>query len=574
MHPADSWRPEARRAHALIDVGLAALDRRDPRAAVDAFQEALKWQKGNPDAYYLLARALKELGANAPAHDAAALAHERFPNVEFDETAARSSRTILNQAIMLLDAGEPAEAQAKAMAALETNPWNVPAYYYLAAAFARAGNVAASATVFAKAIDDFPYAYRAASRFGEFQGLVLDSKTTVAYYAALATKMPEVATLLAERGTSLPTVETFRTALERWRHGEIPEPAKTNVLATLAPNHAAGLRRTTRVLLVTPRYVMCSPECDEYNLSFHLDGTAQQVLDRYELHDADSFHTEPTRIARLRSAEEVAAGIAALRDHLARFRPDLVVFEGVFIGGDGAISADDLGALKSEFGFRLATLTPDAGLYLPNYAAYWAPVSDLIVTLTDSPSLDAARPHCPVILFPGTPMDRALIDRLGSKARANEILYVGARKRYRDLLCAHLVEAGLPTKVLFTQQGRETSLRTHDYLALHKEVSIVLNNGLISASEAILTGRIFEAIAAGAVLLQQDFAAMRAHFVPFVHYAPFETCAEMAANARILIQHTEIREELSANALSFYDRNYAAAPFWGALLEKALVSSI
>ena len=574
MGLADSWTPEARRAHARIDVGLAALDRNDPRAAIDAFQEALKWQKGNPDAYYLLARALSEVGAAGAARDALALAANRFPSVEFDELACRESRAQLNRALSLLDQGEAALATQAAMAALETNPWNVPGYYYLAQAFAAAGNLGAAATVFTKAIADFPYAYRQASRFGEFQGLALDSKTTVAYYAALATTTEDVAALLVPSPRPLPTVESYRRALTAWHNGETSMPKKADAFATRAPNSAEALRRTTRVLLVTPRYVMCSSDCDEYNVSFHLDGTARQALTHYELHDADAFHTEPARIARVRSAEEVAAGIEALRDHIARFRPDLVVFEGVFIGGNGAISADELGKLKADFGFKLATLTPDAGLYLPNYAAYWSRVSDLIVTLTDSPSLDEARPFCPVVLFPGTPMDRELIERLPSRPRSDEILYVGARKRYRDLLCAHLVDAGLPTRVQFTQQGRETSLRTHDYLALHKEVSIVLNNGLISANEASLTGRIFETIAAGAVLLQQDFPAMREHFVPLVHYAPFETVDQMISHAKILSQYPEIREELSQNALVLYDEKYSAAPFWGAVLEKALASKI
>ena len=115
-------------------------------------------------------------------------------------------------------------------------------------------------------------------------------------------------------------------------------------------------------------------------------------------------------------------------------------------------------------------------------------------------------------------------------ARDLGILFVGSRKGYRDLWCAHLEAAGLPLHRRFTDQSRANSLGTEDYLQLLKRARLVFNCSLVSSRAQQTNFRIYEAMSARAPLLELDFPGMRDYFVPYVHYAPFANTHEMTAS--------------------------------------------
>ncbi|MBT4938253.1 MAG: glycosyltransferase, partial [Rhodospirillaceae bacterium] len=474
------------------------------------------------------------------------------------------SQAEVAKGLAFIDRGEFSAAVEPLLVALEINSWNVAAYYYLGAAFANSGELEKANFIFAKAINQFPYVFGRSSRFGEFQGFAIDVKTVIAYYDALSEPIDDLKILLGQDSKPLITeadlLQKYSNALKEWREQKTPEPILSNSF------QAKPVRRDQKVLLVTPQYIKCSPDWDEYEISFYLVGTGAAVLTNFEIHHSDKFHTEGHQLAEPRSDQTLASGIAALRDQIDRQRPDIVLFEGNFMGGLQSMPRDELLALKREFGFKLATLVIDINPPLENYAAYWAEVSDLVVAMNENPYLDAARNFCPVMVYPGIPIDLALYQSAAATTRDIDAIFIGARKRYRDMWCAYMKDAGIELTMKFTEQSLANSIRFDEYFDLHLRSKIVFNNGLVSSSDHALNLRIFETIAAKAVLLQQDFDQLQDYFVPYIHYAPFTNVPEMIATAKFLLTHPAIAEAITEEAFAWYEKCYGGERFWHTLL--------
>ena len=151
-------------------------------------------------------------------------------------------------------------------------------------------------------------------------------------------------------------------------------------------------------------------------------------------------------------------------------------------------------------------------------------------------------------------------------ARDLGILFVGSRKGYRDLWCAHLEAAGLPLHRRFTDQSRANSLGTEDYLQLLKRARLVFNCSLVSSRAQQTNFRIYEAMSARAPLLELDFPGMRDYFVPYVHYAPFANTHEMISTARFLLKHRDVAERMAEQAFAWYQGHFAGPHFWRRLV--------
>ena len=584
----------ARRGLELTQKGIASLTDGRPAEAANFLQEALGAYRADPESYYYLARAGLAGGDKELAAQTLTLARTRFPgfceaedswglfpHLEADDTGdggdhlrhnelSARCHAELAQGLVFLDAARSADAIDPLLRALEIDPWKPQVYYYLGSAFAGAGEMEKAATVFTKAAEDIPYAFQRFSGFGDYQGLGLDAKTTIAYYHALGGIYPDIKAFLGgltpgdggtialsqSRSDELRTLYVARA--EDWATGNPPLPNRANVFD--APAHQA------KVLLVTPEFIKSNADWVEYDVTVHLGGTGAAHLPESAVHHADAIHSEQSQLIGGRSEAELAAGIEALERAIAAHAPEVVFFEGSFIGGRQGIDAETMQTLKDKHGFKLATLVCD--IYPPkeNYAAYWAPVSDLIVALNEHAYLDDARAHTSVLVSPGVPIDFSAMNSKPWRERDIEVFFNGARKSYRDMWCAFMAESVPGTALRFSDQSAAGSMALDDYLDHLSRSQLVLNNGLVSARDHQMNFRIFEAMTSGAALLQQDFGLLREFFDPYVHYAPFSTAPEMAETALFLIANPEIAEAIAARALTWYQSHYGGPKFWNAVL--------
>jgi tetratricopeptide (TPR) repeat protein len=583
----------ARRGLELTQKGIATLTDGRPADAANFLQEALGAYRADPESYYYLARAALAGGDQELAAQTLALARQRFPgfceaqspwglfpHLDTDDAnhashlrhdaLAASCHAALAKGLVCLDGLRPGDAIDPLLRALEIDPWKPQAYYYLAAAFAGAGEMEKAAAVFAKSAEDIPYAFQRFAGFGDYQGLGLDAKTTIAYYHALGGIYGDIKPFLGGLGPSdggaialsQSRSEDLRVLYEAraedWATGSAPPPARADVFDAPA--------RQANVLLVVPEFIKSNADWVEYDVAVHLGGTGAAHLSQFAIHYADAIHSEQAQLIGGRSAAELAAGIGALQRAIENYAPEVVFFEGSFIGGRQGIDAGIMQDLKDRHGFKLATLVCD--IYPPkeNYAAYWAPVSDLIVALNEHDYLEDARAHTNVLVSPGVPIDFAAIGSNPWRSRDIKVFFNGARKSYRDMWCAYLAESVPGAQLRFSDQSAAGSMDLGDYLDHLSRSQMVLNNGLVSARNHQMNFRIFETMASGAVLLQQDFGLLREFFAPYVHYAPFTTAPEMAETAQFLIANPDIAEAIAARALAWYQSHYGGAKFWNGVL--------
>ncbi len=587
--------PPVRHGLAWLEKGLAELERGAANDAVADLEQALGWQKTNPDAYYYLARALNQAGGGEVARETLRLAFEHFPEmhseggafglyppINFAETTPAKkmadpnlgdeiieSLKALMAGIERLDDGDTVGAEALLLAALEANPWNLNAYYFLAAAFAHGGAPEKARLIFAEAINRHPYAYARASRFGEFQGFGLDEKTTIAYYAALADRVGDIGAFLRPcpltggRGGALDTAaedtlrRTYECAMEDWRAGRIPGPARSGA----GPTDRGGNDRS--LLLVSPRHIKCDQGWVEYDATLHYQRTAGAFFNKFDLHYSDAIDSEGDQLIQPRTDQVLRLGIEALAHHIEDFAPDIVFFSGNFLGGRQGIGWSDLKMLKDRYGFRLAVMVGDIYPPKPNYAKYWSQAADLIVALNEHPYLDEVENECQLLLWPGvTAASDLMAGNRASEARREEVLFLGARKGYRDLWLAHVRDAGIPSNIRFTDQSRENSVSTEEYFRLFGTARLIFNSGMVSSSDHHPNFRIFEAMASGTALIQQDFPLLREYFQPFIHYAPVDTVHQLTVTAKFLLKRTEIAEAMATEAGTWYAAHYAGPQFW------------
>ena len=586
-------------SHLLVKDGIAALTSGRPDKAVDHLQASLGLQKANTDAYAYLARALIVLGEAEAAQQTIALARERFPQMFSDadvfglypaldldtpdplsvarlhdeDSVILKSHQLFEAGVDALETKNHGTAVNHLLSSLEQNPWNFHAYYYLAAAYAGSNDLGRAQHVLEQAIAQNPYGFGRASRFGEYQGFELDPGTTIAYYRALAKSYPDLVGLQSpcvRTGTSSAVLDSeseaglrsrYADALASWRNSETPLPEKAGA-------GEGEYLHDGSLLLVSPRYIKCNPDWVEYDATFHYEGTAKRSFSDFDVHYADAFHSENDQLIQSRTEQDLNAGLADLRAHIEAFNPDIVFFDGNFEGGRGGIAWSHWAEMKKTYGFKLVIMVGDIYQPKPNNPAYWSQAADVIVALNDHEYLDAARQNCEVFVWPGVTIDQTIMDDLTVTARDLGVSFAGSRKAYRDMWCAHLVEAEVPFHLKFTGQSRENSVERDDYIRLLKRSKIGFNSGLVSSRDHHHNFRIFETMTAGAVLLQQDFPLLRQYFVPYVHYAPFENVHEMVSTAQFLLKNDDIRAVITAEAGAWYQLHYGGPAFWRAVLER------
>ena len=597
--------PEARSSHESVKQGIKLLHKGHPSRALTYFERSLGLQKGNPDGYYFMARAFIDLKNIKGAREVVTLAKERLPKIfsgnnaygvyppldlshsnfsqlllhhqssvlQEKDAAITQSHATMEFGLDFIDQAKFTEAIVPLTKALEINAWNVHAYYYLGQAYANSQETSRAIAIFEYAISMFPFTFEKTSRFGEYQGREIDPKTVIAYYKALSEFVPNISAFLSPSITIGPgkkkldlSIENkfkmlYTKAIEQWQDKETPEPAlsKGFILEKRSENRNVY---NPSVMLVVPRYIKCSPNWDEYEVAYYLSGTGKVSVQNFTVHYSDGFHTESHQLTIPRSDAMLNLSISKLREKISNIRPDIILFEGTFIGGLQSISREELAALKAEFKFKLATLVIDINPPLPNYAAYWAKTSDLVIAMNENPYLTPVREICPVLVYPGIPIDLNLFDKFQPPLRDLGALFIGARKRYRDMWCAYMIEGDVPLHLKFTVQSIEDSIRSNEFIELHKRSRIIFNNGLISSKDHGLNLRIFEAINSGAVLLQQDFNQMHDYFVPYVHYAPFNNVHEMVSTAQFLLKNDTIANCITTAAMKWYNQRYSGKLFW------------
>ena len=485
---------------------------------------------------------------------------------------AEIDRLLIEGRRLLLD-GKALQAMGPLRNAFNAAPERPDAHYWIAACLAHLGEHRTAQHVFQAAAQAFPDHFGNFDVMGFYQGRTLDAATTVDFYQALAHEVGEVRRLVDpcailgpwEEATAPAAQATVGAVLaekrRQWEAGEISEPSDIHVF------DGGGDLPSGPVMVVGCRHLAGNPVYVEGDFLFHVRESLSRLHGAVAAHPADGFAYDPEKANVARDPGTVPVALAAFDAALAEIRPQVVLFEANFLGVEGrCITAEWLAGAKARHGFRLVSFVLDSYPPRDNFAAYWAPVSDRVVVFHASPLLDEVADKEKILLLPGLPFDAPRFAPRDGEGRDIGLLFAGSRTRHRDLWCAFAERAGLPLHAVLTDRTRAHSPDTEAFIALHRRAKVVLNNGVISSKVNIVTGRVFESMLAGALLLQQDLEALKRYYVPFVHYLPFANAAQMTALARYMLDHEDEREAMAEAALTWTRRWFSPDRYWRRVL--------
>jgi len=267
--------------------------------------------------------------------------------------------------------------------------------------------------------------------------------------------------------------------------------------------------------------------------------------------------------------------IDRLRATLADFRPDVIVYDEMFVAGPAGEKGvwerilEVLDAARRTHGTKLMYTHADAWydgmaeLYNtafnlgdlfhmshPGLLRQLSPAAAERVFCYPAPAIDARDPHA------------------APQAQRQRGSFVGSLSWVtpsRLAWCAEIANVGLPVDIhLSTTQGRSPA----EYGQLIGEYAIGINFTARSNDTKILTHRTVEVPCLGSLLLEEACADTPYFMRPFDHYVPFATLAELQARLRQLIEEPDLRERIARSGTRWARRYFTGLHFWAGALHR------
>ena len=356
---------------------------------------------------------------------------------------------------------------------------------------------------------------------------------------------------------------------ESWGAGAIPQPG---FFRDVGPRRAKAPAKDLRVLAVMPRYVQSSERYVEYDLIDHTYRSMVNCGIQADIFDADRI-SYPA-LFRL-DPQKAADDLAALRRRVGETRANILFFDGNFVGRPGSLNAEFLNELRATFGLKLIAFVGDAwGDYGSRAVAYWAPVCDLIVHLVpDLGIADASAAPDKLVCIPYPVNEKNFFPE---RTRSLDLSFFGSRRTYLRLFwLAHVRTSAARLRL---NSNLQATLRTSDcppmpeYAAIMRRSRMVLNFSTRDRTTKIITGRVWQALHSGVVLLEEENAATRFFFVPFIHYVPFENARQLRHMIEFFSKNRGWENRIGDEAAEFCAKHYAASDTWASIFARVCVS--
>ncbi len=319
-----------------------------------------------------------------------------------------------------------------------------------------------------------------------------------------------------------------------------------------------------RVLFLFPEFINVSDAYTECNFKdFFFQSAANAGV------SAEYFFTDHISYTHLRFDAQLAdRDLLGLRDKVAFMRPDIVFFDANFPGGEHGLTCDFMCRLKSEFKFRTIGYLGDAwGDYWASIADYWAPATNLMMHIAPGGGAEQKASNSSILFCSPCPVNR--LSFYPVHETAYDLSFVGSYGSY--LRPFWLTHAMIQAQQLNLRHCLNAHQRTNncptmaEYSAIVRQSRIVLNFSSRLENTKAMTGRPWEVLNAGRLLLEEENDPIKHFFVPFVHYVPFENALQLRHLIRFFVRHPEIAQRIGKNAVEFCDEYYSAASIWARL---------
>jgi hypothetical protein len=267
--------------------------------------------------------------------------------------------------------------------------------------------------------------------------------------------------------------------------------------------------------------------------------------------------------------------IDGLRQAIAGFGPDVVVYEDMFVSGPAAELeswnriVDVLETARRSRGTKIVFSYSDAwydGMADMMNAAYHVP--DLFhmfhpALLARLVPAAAEKTFC----YPSPvtdPRDRPAPPG-PARRRSAFVGTTGWAAPSRLVWWTEMAKAGLPVDLF---SSIETERSPSEYAALLADYAIGVNFTTRCNGETIWTGRSGEIPLYGSLLLEEASTATSWFLRPFEHYVPFATLAELEARLRRLLDDAPLRDRITRAGTAWTRRYFSGLHFWARLFRR------
>jgi hypothetical protein len=267
--------------------------------------------------------------------------------------------------------------------------------------------------------------------------------------------------------------------------------------------------------------------------------------------------------------------LTLLGERIIECAPSLLIVDATYIARSWTITPEFLAGLKRRHKSRIAVIirdNPHAGLHI---ALPWAEVVDVVIVFEPRAAiLDTAFRAKTLVLPP--PLPKSLFGSGEIPAERDlALMFAGTASGFRPMILSALISADIDF-TYFDDAHRQREMATvADYTAVLKRSRCCLNFSYHDEDTGgrdgrIATGRVWEAIAAGCALIEQENASTEAFFVPYLHYLPYRGVDEIIDFTCFLECHEEERTALTRRADEWRLAHYGPRRIWGTLLARAL----
>ena len=271
------------------------------------------------------------------------------------------------------------------------------------------------------------------------------------------------------------------------------------------------------------------------------------------------------------SDEEVAARVEAFVAEVELSRPDVLIIDCFPYPALRGINPGFIAGLKARLGFRLVCVMRDAHKDVVFLLDQWLPHCDTMVVFDPlSPIFgpDRAPENRKVTAMPVPSLHAPFLDHQERDLGLTFVGSVNLRVRYMLLSVLMTEDIGL-TAVFGARRAIETP-DTAAYARFLARSRATLNISVHGPGQGydchLITGRVWEAIAAGSLLVEQDNPATAMVFTPYRHYLPWTTVEDIVHIARFIERRPDLAARIVGAAHAWARRHYSSDRFWAGVL--------
>jgi len=348
-----------------------------------------------------------------------------------------------------------------------------------------------------------------------------------------------------------------------WQDQQLPQPSFLSRPEVLEPDLA--INSQMKLLFIFPEFIHNSGRFVECDMKDHLFESAMNAGIRSDFFFSDQFAYPLLNLDPVASKN----ALQKLFEKIESSRPDVIVFDGNFIGDDVSLNASYLRKIKEIFKTKLVVFIGDGWgeTWLP-VADYWGSVVDLIMHIAPGGAVEQRSAFRDRLVCSPYPVNNR--NFFPDATKAFDVSFFGSYVSYlRPLWLTSAIRAA-------NKFGLETNIRAHertndcpnmaDYAKILRRSRMVLNFSSRYGQVKMMTGRVWQAMHSGVVLLEEDNDMTEHFYLPLVHYAPFENILQLTHMMRFFDQNKDYAQRLGVRAAAFSQKYYSASSIWARIL--------